>query len=164
MQKVPQKIPLDSKDRAVLKVLMKEPRMAISEIARETGLQRDTVLYRINRMEKRGLISKYHLIIEPAVLGFPQFMLVLIRLKAVSPVESGVFIQKLRAHSRVTHVARLIGKYDYFVQVAAEHIQAFDSVLSDIKQINPGIIQDVEVAHIIDGIKTDDFSGLVDGN
>lgn len=155
------RVPLDEKDAAVLKVLMREPRTSIAEISRETHLQRDTVLYRINRMEKKGLISKYHLIVEPAALGVPQFMLVLLKLEMISKEETDNFIEKLVACPNVTHVARLIGRYDYFVQVAAEDTAAFDAILADIKSLQPGVIRDIEVANIIDGLKTDDFSELV---
>ena len=65
------------------------------------------------------------------------------------------------AHPHVTHVSRLLGRYDYFVQIAAEDVVAFDQVLDEIKAMQPGIIADIEIANIIDGLKTDDFSGLL---
>ena len=152
---------LDEKDRKVLRVLMRDPRIPIADIARETGLQRDTVLYRIRRFERKGIISKYHTILEPSALGLGMFMLVLIKMGPVAGEEVDPFVEDLKAHKNITHVARLIGKYDYFLQVAAEDIVAFDKVLTDIKNISPGVIADIEVSNIIDGLKTDDFSGLV---
>ena len=71
------------------------------------------------------------------------------------------FVEKLVAHPHVTHVSRLLGRYDYFVQIAAEDVVAFDTVLDDIKAMQPGAIADIEIANIIDGLKTDDFSGLL---
>ena len=156
-----QKVPLDEKDRSIIKLLIEDPRTSVADIARVVGVQRDTVLYRIRRLEKKGLISKYHTIIDPQALGLSMFMLVLIKVAPVAGADIEEFVQKLIAHKKVTHVARLIGKYDYFVQVAAEDVIAFDSVLSNIKMIQPGIIADIETANIIDGLKTDDFSGLI---
>lgn len=152
---------LDEKDRAILRILMKDPRAQIADIARDVGIQRDTVMYRIRRFEKRGLIAKYHTILEPETLGFSIFMMVLIKVAPVPRAEIDAFIQKLVLHKNVTHIGRLIGKYDYFLQMAAEDISAFDKALDDVKAIHEGVIVDVELANIIDGIKIDDFSGLI---
>lgn len=152
---------LDEKDRAILRLIVRDPRMQIADIAREVGVQRDTVMYRIKRLEKRGLIMKYHTILDPLGLGLSVFMMVLIKLNPVSKSELTVFLDKLKMHRNVTHVSRLVGKYDYFLQVAAEDIVAFDGVLDDIKAMHEGILADIEISNVIDGLKTDDFTGLI---
>lgn len=154
-------VSLDTRDKAILKLLAQDPRTSIADIAREIEAQRDTVAYRIGRLERKGVIAKYHTILEPQTLGLGVFMLALIKLNPVSAEVSGAFVEKLVAHSKVTHVARLLGRYDYFVQIAAEDVVAFDAVLDDIKAMQPGAIADIELANIIDGLKTDDFSGVL---
>jgi DNA-binding Lrp family transcriptional regulator len=133
----------------------------VADIARTVCAQRDTVLYRIERLEKLGLIQKYHTIIEPSALGLPVFMLVLLTLSPAHEAQRGEFIQKLHALPYVTHIARIIGPYDYFVQIAAADINTCDVALSNIKTLVPGVVQSVVTAPIIDGIKTDDFTALV---
>jgi len=152
---------LDEKDRAILRLLVRDPQMQVADIAREVGVQRDTVVYRVKRMEKRELIMKYHTILDPLGLGLSVFMMVLVKLNPVSKSELEVFLGKLKAHKNVTHISRLVGKYDYFLQIAAEDIVAFDAVLDDIKAIQAGLIADIEISNVIDGIKTDDFIGLI---
>lgn len=155
------KVNLDEKDSAILRLVVRDPRMQIADIAREVGVQRDTVMYRIKRMEKRGLIMKYHTILEPLALGLNVFMMVLLKLNPVSKSELDVFLEKLKGHKNVTQVSRLVGKYDYFLQIASEDIVAFDGVLDDIKGMHVGIIADMDISNVIDGIKTDDFTGLI---
>jgi len=87
--------------------------------------------------------------------------MVLLKTAPVSREVLGKFIEKLVAHKNVTHVARLVGKYDYFLQMAAEDIVAFDAALDEIKGIQEGLITDIEISNIIDGLKVDDFSGLI---
>jgi DNA-binding Lrp family transcriptional regulator len=152
---------LDEKDRAILRLVVRDPRMQVADIAREVGVQRDTVMYRIKRLEKRGLIMKYHTILDPLALGLGVFMMVLIKLHPVSKIDLESFLAKLKDHPNVTHVSRLVGKYDYFLQIAAQDIVAFDAVLDCIKAIQIGLIADTEISNVIDGIKTDDFSGLL---
>jgi len=155
------KVNLDEKDRAILRLIVRDPRMQVADIAREVGVQRDTVVYRVKRMEKRGLITKYHTILEPLALGLNVFMMVLVKLNPATKSELEAFLAKLQAHKNVTHVSRLVGKYDYLLQIAAEDIVAFDSVLDDVKAVQVGLINDIEIANVIDGLKTDDFSGLI---
>ncbi len=152
---------LDEKDRAILRLVVRDPQMQIADIAREVGVQRDTVQYRIQRMEKRGLIMKYQTILDPLSLGLGIFMMVLIKLNPLSKSELDTFLSKLKAHKNVTHISRLVGAYDYFLQIAAEDIVAFDAVLDDLKLIQVGAIKDIEISSVIDGLKTDDFSGLI---
>lgn len=144
-----------------MKLLMNNPRASIADIARDVGAQRDTVQYRIERLEKRGVIHKYHLIVEPQALGLGVFMLVLLKLAPISTGERGQLIEKLIQHKHVTHISRLVGPYDYALQMAAPDIVAFDAALDEIRAINPSAIADTLIANIIDGLKTDDFSGLV---
>lgn len=156
------RVNLDEKDRKILKILLKDPRTQVADIAREVGVQRDTVMYRIRRFEKRGLIAKYHTIVEPQALGLNIFMMVLIKVAPVSREEVETFIKKLSAHKNVTHIGRLVGKYDYFLQMAAEDIVAFDKAFDEVKAIHEGLVVDVEISNVIDGIKIDDFSGLIE--
>lgn len=155
------KVPLDEKDKKILHLLMNDPRISVADIAREVGAQRDTVMYRIRRFEKRGLIVKYHLIVKAQALGLNIFMMVLIKVAPVSRSEIDTFIQKLTAHKNVTHIGRLVGKYDYFLQMAAEDIVAFDTALDEVKALHEGLIVDIDISNVIDGIKIDDFSGLI---
>ena len=152
---------LDEKDRSILRILLNDPRTQVADIAREVGVQRDTVMYRIRRFEKRGLIAKYHAILDPQALGLNTFMMVLIKVAPVSRAEIESFITKLLAHKNITHIGRLVGKYDYFLQMAAEDISAFDKALDDVKAMHEGLIVGMEISNIIDDIKLDDFSGLI---
>ncbi|NBV77540.1 Lrp/AsnC family transcriptional regulator [bacterium] len=154
-------VPLDEKDKAILTCLINDPRISVADIARELNVQRDTVLYRIKRLEQRGVVTKYHTIVDPQALGLSMFVLLLIKLTPVSGEEVQSFVQKLVAHKNVTHVSRLIGIYDYAAQVAAEDVFVLDSVIVDIKGMQPGIIANIDISNVIDGLKTDDFSGLL---
>jgi Lrp/AsnC family transcriptional regulator, leucine-responsive regulatory protein len=154
-------VPLDERDRAILRILLRDPRTSVADIARDVGAQRDTILYRIERFEKLGLVQKYHTIVEPSALGLSVFMLLLISLSPAHEVKRDEFIEKLAAMPCVTHIARLIGPYDYFVQVAATDMSTFDAELSKIKTLVPGAVQTITTSAILDGIKTDDFSALV---
>ena len=156
-----EKVNLDEKDRAILRLELKNPQMPVADIAREVGMQRDTVLYRLKRLEARGLIMEYHVILDPHALGLASFMMLLVKTAPVPRKQVDAFVQTLVAHPNVTHISRLVGKYDYLVQIAAEDIVAFDAILDEIKTKHHGVISDIDISSVIDGPKIDDFSGLV---
>ena len=45
-------VTLDKKDKKILQALDKNARLSIANISRKTGIQRDSILYRINKMKK----------------------------------------------------------------------------------------------------------------
>lgn len=73
-------------------------------------------------------------------------------------------IKGLVQNRYVTHISRLVGKYDYMLVMAAPSLKVFDMALDDIKAIVPGVITDIELSNIMDGPKTGDFSGLITSN
>ena len=87
--------------------------------------------------------------------------MVLIKLAPVPKSQDNNFFQTLISHPNVTHLTKLVGKYDYHLEIAALDIATFDIVMDEIKAISPGIISDIEMVSIIDNGKIDDFSGLV---
>ena len=61
---------IDFKDRKILSELDKDARQSNSEIARHIGLNKNTVSYKINRLENEKIILKYYSVIDYSKLGF----------------------------------------------------------------------------------------------
>ncbi len=64
---------LDLKDRKILYQLDLNCRQSNSQIGKKVGLGRDVVGYRINKMEKEGLIQNYWALIDTFKLGYNVF-------------------------------------------------------------------------------------------
>ena len=61
---------LDLKDKKILFELEKNARQSNSQIAKVVGLSKDAVGYRINQIEKRGILSGYRTLIDFSKLGY----------------------------------------------------------------------------------------------
>ena len=61
---------LTKKDLLILKHLYGEKTPGYTDISIKTGLPESTVRYRIERMEKMGVIKGYSAIVDPHALGF----------------------------------------------------------------------------------------------
>jgi Lrp/AsnC family leucine-responsive transcriptional regulator len=60
--------PLDDTDRKILDLLQRDARMTNAAIAAEVGLTAPSVFERIRKLEQRGVIRGYTILVDPAAL------------------------------------------------------------------------------------------------
>jgi Lrp/AsnC family transcriptional regulator, leucine-responsive regulatory protein len=65
------KLQLDPRDLAILKCLQNDPRLGISELARQVDLSTPTVRERLQRLVEAGVIRRWWMEIDPLALGYP---------------------------------------------------------------------------------------------
>jgi Lrp/AsnC family transcriptional regulator, leucine-responsive regulatory protein len=62
---------LDRVGRQILRLLQEDARLPYSEIGRQVGLTAPAVAERVRRMEEAGIITGFHVAVNPAKLGLP---------------------------------------------------------------------------------------------
>src|SRR5690349_23240139 len=62
---------LDETNRRLLRELHANPRITMSALGRLVGMSAPAVTERVQRMERDGVITGYHLDVDPAALGLP---------------------------------------------------------------------------------------------
>lgn len=62
---------IDEKDRLLIKLLSRDARLPVSELAKRVGLSGPATSERIRRLEAGGIISRFTLEIDLAALGYP---------------------------------------------------------------------------------------------
>lgn len=152
---------IDEKDRKILSVLAENARANIAEIVHKTGIQRDTVAYRLRKMEESKLIMHYHTLIDPEFLGYHYFAIVLVKLEPVPESELVDFQKKLQLTDNITHINKTIGTYDMVLYVVAKDAINFGEIINEIKNTPKKIISNLETLNIIHELKVDNFSGLI---
>ena|SRR5882724_2998157 len=70
---------LDDVNIRLLGELQREPRLTMTELGRRIGMSSPAVTERIRRLEEEGIITGYHLAIDPAALGLPIAVYVRVR-------------------------------------------------------------------------------------
>jgi len=134
-------IKLDAKDKKILELLSQDARMSISEISKKSKIQRDSVAYRINKLEKLNVIKFYTTILNPLALGFPIYSYVHIKLHNLDESLEKQFVAFLVANPQVTYVVKISGEWDYDITIAAKDLGNFDDVLKEIRYKFSKIIQ-----------------------
>lgn len=66
-------IRLDFKDKLILKCLETNARISLTEIAKQTNLQIDTIKYRLKKLEKNNIVKNYRMIINSTILNFNRY-------------------------------------------------------------------------------------------
>ncbi len=118
------KIELTKKDELILKNLHGVKMPSYADISLKTGLPESTVRYRIDRMEKMGIIRGYSAIINPKALGLHMAVVMGDELP-----QKGIFFNTVGS---VGCISVLLGNYDELYSNIAR-----DMKNGDIKEVLP---------------------------
>lgn len=72
---------LDEIDRGILKILQRDCRTTLDQIADKLGVSRSTVYYRIKKLEADGIIEGYYAKVNPVKVGKSHLTVTFVRAK-----------------------------------------------------------------------------------
>jgi DNA-binding Lrp family transcriptional regulator len=107
------KLHLDIIDRKILKFLQEDARMTLTEMAKRLYITRNAVRYRIEPMEKEGLIEGYTTILNPMQSNNPILAFILFDVKPSNVVKC---IKILKKYDEVYEIFRLSSGTSIFVK------------------------------------------------
>jgi len=121
---------LDFKDRRIITELDKDSRQSNSKIAKATDISKDVVNYRINRMAKEGVITRFFAEINTAKLGFIVYKLYL-QLQNTTEEDEKHILEYLYHHPRAGWTAVCSGRWDLVTAFWAKDVYEANDYLSD---------------------------------
>ena len=157
-----EKVKLDGKDKKILSLLQLNGRMPISDIARKTQIPRDSVKYRIKRLENLKVINFYHAFINPSKLGFPMFTYVVFKLYNIDEKREKELVSFLTKMSKVVYVCKTAGSWDLSIGICARDFKDFDDTLRKIRSKFADEIKDIESGSVIEQYKYDYMADLIE--
>jgi len=118
---------MDGIDRAILRQLQSDGRLANVELAERINLSPSPCLRRVRALERSGVIRGYHAEIDPAAvdLGFEVTVHVELSMKDRATVEA--FESGIAACDEVIECRRMFGVPDYVIQVAVADQAAYEA-------------------------------------
>lgn len=129
-----QGLKLDRKDVKILYELYQNTRTSISAIAKNVALSKDTITYRIRRMEKSGLLLGYTAIVNLNRLGY-QWMMILVQATFLNAQKEAEFVQFLQSSKHILKVMKCSGAWDYQCDVIFREQQELTQVIKNIKEL-----------------------------
>lgn len=131
---------LDDLDKKILFELEQDSRQSNSSISRKVGANKNLVNYRIERLEKKGVIKGYSWISNQVLLGKISFG-VLISFKNINLDDEKNLITKIKKLKSVSWTCSINGKWDLIIVIIEKDIISFNSVLENIFSICDGKIK-----------------------
>jgi Lrp/AsnC family transcriptional regulator, leucine-responsive regulatory protein len=123
---------LDIFDLKILAAVQRDARMPMPDLAEEVGLSAPACYRRMRALRDSGVIEREVAIVEPAVMGWPVTMIVLVSLERDKGPIVDDLVRKLKRSEEVTDVWYVTGDHDLVLHVAAESMAAYDAFTRDI--------------------------------
>jgi len=131
---------LDELDWAILRILQESSKQTYTEIGRRLGLAHSTIYDRIKKMEERGVIKKYSVIIDPKKAGVK--ILTAILTIFTDPKESEKVAKELAKYKEVLEVSTSLSEELCVVaEVVAEDQEKLHSFIAQSVAPLPGVLR-----------------------
>jgi Lrp/AsnC family transcriptional regulator for asnA, asnC and gidA len=128
---------LDDIDRELVAALQHDGRRSYSSLAGELGVAESVVRYRVQRMEKTGILQIVG-IADPLKVGFDLMSLVGI---SVQPGTLSEVSDAMAELPEASYVAALAGGFDLIVEVVCRDTAHFSHLLTEQIQRVPGVVR-----------------------
>lgn len=113
---------IDLKDRRILYELDINSRQSYNKIAKNVGLSKDSVIYRIKNLQAAGIIKQFHTIIDVGKLGYISYRLYL-KLQNTTPEKEEEIIEFIKNQKVVGWLVSIDGEYDLGMWILAKSVK-----------------------------------------
>lgn len=122
---------LDLKDRKLLYELDLDSRQSFNKLAKKIGLSKNSIAYRINRLQKIGIINQFHTVVDIGKLGYISFRLYL-KLQNTTPDKEEEIINFLKKKEIVTWIVSIEGDYNLGCLILTKSIKEMNSLWKEL--------------------------------
>lgn len=137
-------IDVDEKDMIILSLLGEDARTTILRISQETGLTSKTVIERIKKLERDGVITGYRLTLGLDKLNYTYYK-IHITLFNSTIEDKKKLVQYIRENPNIIFEDMLIGGYDVEFEFEAQSSHQIRTFIEDIRRKFSTIIKEYEL-------------------
>jgi DNA-binding Lrp family transcriptional regulator len=118
-------LPLDEKDKTILRYIQSNAKATVREIAANVHLSTTPVHERIKRMEDEGVILQYATILNHTRINKGLMAICYISLREHNKKSGGKFIKTIQEMPEVIEFYIISGAFDFMLKVAAENMDDY---------------------------------------
>ena len=122
---------LDKKDKKILYLLDVNGRHTYSQLAKKITMSKQLVKYRIDRLEKTGIIKGYYPMIDTSKLGLTTFR-IYFKLKNITPAKKEEIVNYFKQQKNIWAVVLIAGKWDIALGISVKNIYLFYEIWDNI--------------------------------
>ena len=127
---------MDNIDLSILKCLKDNSRQTASTISQTINLSVSAVIERIRKMEAKGVIQQYTVVLDEKQLGNDLTVFISVRLE--HPKYGKEFAEAAYAHNNVAECYYIAGDVDYLLKIVTDSSKSLEIIHQDIKEM-PGV-------------------------
>jgi len=124
---------MDEMDTQLIAALRQDGRASVSELASRLSMSRTTVRARIERMQARGDIVGFSVVMKADVADSPVRGLMMVQITGAGAHR---IIRQVQGMADVTGVHSTNGRWDLIVEIGVPTLESFDDVLNRIRKID----------------------------
>ena len=121
---------LDARDHGLLSLLRADTRLPVAELAKRLGVSRATVLNRMRRLERDGVILGYTVKLSDEIGHRPVRAHMCIR---VDSAHEARVIASLRGNPNVSTVHHTTGRWDLMAELETDSLASFNKIVGAIR-------------------------------
>ena len=142
---------VDRKDLEILKLLQKNARITVKEIAETIHLSTTPVHERVKRLEQSGIITHYAAMLDAAKLGKRLMVICHVSLREHNKIAGSKFIKAILAMPEVLECYSISGEFDFLLKVLTEDMEVYyDFHVNKLSQVeNVGHVQSTFVMGVV---------------
>ena len=128
-------VKLDDVDRRILMFLQGNARISFAEIARRLNVGESMVRFRVDRLKKRSVITRFTALIDPRKVGLNVTAILMLKIEAeyVQRV-----LDELNLLKGLHHLFKCTGEYDSVAILHARDLRHLNGIVTEVKKL-PGV-------------------------
>lgn len=123
---------LDQIDLSLIAELRRDGRASLSELAQILGIARATVRLRLERLQERGVITGFSVVLSGDGHKAPVRALIMVGIEGRG---ADRIVRHLRGIPEVEAIHTTIGRWDLILEVGTQTLPALDEVLAKIRRL-----------------------------
>jgi Lrp/AsnC family leucine-responsive transcriptional regulator len=128
---------MDEIDRNIVVALQLDGSAGLAELAKVAGLSVSATAERVKRLEERGVIRGWRADLDPAAVGCPLLVHVLVAVSAGR--DDAAFRRAMRKQEAVLECHAVTGAWTYLVKLRLLDLAALDAFLNEELRTQPGV-------------------------
>jgi Lrp/AsnC family transcriptional regulator, leucine-responsive regulatory protein len=129
---------LDHLDFQILEHLSLNARVTWTELSAQLGLSAPAITERVRKLEERGVIRGYTVLLEPELLGYE--LLAFIAVQISDAKSRKTFLERVKTMPEVLECHHMSGDDDYWLKVRCAGTKALERIITEeLKTISSGI-------------------------
>lgn len=122
---------MDGIDYTILEMLVENSRYSMRDIAKKVFLSSTAVAARVERLEQKGIITGYHVSVNPIKMGY--YIKAYIQIQ-VNPIQKNEFYPYMDRNMHVLECDCVTGEYTMLIKVIFKTTMELDQFINEIQR------------------------------